>query len=78
MTADEAIEKALAALKLDKTPIGSKPVRAIYKERHMRLGKNRSGWLVVVPLKVPASFEPDTLYIEVYEPDGEVYIPAVL
>jgi hypothetical protein len=78
MNQEQAIKIALAALRDQKTTIGSRPVTAIYKERHMRLGKNRNGWLVSVPLNVPANFEPDTIDVEVYEPDGEVYIPGVL
>ena len=78
MTEEEAIERAIGALRDNKTSIGSKPATAIRKGRHMRLGKDRSGWLVVVPLEVPASFEPDSIDVEVYEPDGEVFIPDVL
>lgn len=44
----------------------------------MRLGKNRKGWLVVVPLDVPESFEPNSIDVEVYEPDGEVHIQPTL
>jgi hypothetical protein len=33
--------------------------RAIYKQRNMRLGKNRCGWLVIFRLNVPEGFEPD-------------------
>ena len=78
MTKEQAIQAALAALRARKMAIGPKPVDAIYKDRHMRLGKGRRGWLVIVPLNVPACFEPDSLHVEVYEPDGEVFIPSVL
>jgi hypothetical protein len=44
----------------------------------MRLGKNRSGWVVSFRLDVPQGFEPDQVYVEVYEPDGEVNVPRIL
>lgn len=78
MTENEAIEIALEALRRNGTMIGEGDVRAIFRERHMRKGKNRCGWLVVVPLNVPRSFSPNAIDVEVYEPDGEVNIPVVL
>lgn len=78
MTEQEAIAIALSALCKDGTAIGSGPTYALWKENDMRLGKHRTGWLVVVPLDVPESFEPNSIDVEVYEPDGEVHIPAVL
>jgi hypothetical protein len=78
MTEQEAIRLAIEALRAEGTAMGAKPARAIRKNRHMRLGKNRCGWLVIVPLDVPASFEPNSIYVEVYEPDGEVHIPITL
>ena len=78
MTEQEAINFALEGLRVQGTSVGSRPVYAIRKERHMRLGKNRSGWLVVVPLAVPDSFDPNAIHVEVYDPDGEIYIPIVI
>ena len=78
MTEYEAIYAALEALSAMGTSVGSKAVRALRKNSHMRLGQKREGWLVVVPLDVPVGFEPDSIHVEVYEPDGEVHIPTVL
>jgi hypothetical protein len=78
MTKEEAIDLAVGAFRSTGVTMGPKPVVAIRVDRHMRLGKNRHGWLVVVPLNVPDSFEPNSIDIEVYEPDGQIHIPDVL
>ena len=78
MTEDEAISIATTALQNSGTSIGNRPIHAIRKDRHMRRGKHKFGWLVIIPLAVPESFEPNAIDVEVYEPDGEVDIPMVL
>jgi len=78
MDQDEAIRRATARALKEKCNIIVESARVIRKDRHMRLGKNRSGWLVVFSLKVPIGFEPNQLAVEVYEPDGEVNIPPLL
>ncbi len=78
ITEQDAIRLAVEALQSQGTAFAVGRVRAIRKERHMRRGKNRCGWLVVVPLNVPYGFEPNTIDVEVYEPGGEIHIPMVL
>ena len=74
----EAIRIAVEEVTRLKSNIKPDEPKAIYKQRHMRLGKNRSGWLVIFQLDVPPGFVPDRLYVEVYESNGEVYVPEIL
>ncbi len=78
MDRDEAVRLALEALKADEPTFNTEPSRVWYKERLMHHGEERSGWLVVFPLDVPRGFEPDEFFVIVYEPDGEIDIPAIL
>jgi hypothetical protein len=78
MTEEEAIRLAVAELERRGLGTTPNPVGAHHQNRHMRLGKNRSGWIVLFPLDAPRGFEPNQLSVEVYEPDGEVNIPPIL
>ena len=78
MTESEAIALALSTLSADGTGIGQGMPHAHRKDRHMRLGKNRSGWVVSVPLDVPRGFEPDLIFVEIYDDTGEVNIPPLM
>jgi hypothetical protein len=68
----EAIELAKKALKRRGTPVRNEPFRA------SRLEGRRPGWLIVVPLDVPVGFEPNKLFVEVFESDGTISIPPLL
>jgi len=77
MTQNEAEEIAIAMLCERKTRTRSGPVWS----RRFEAGERRdprSGWVVSVPLDVPEGWEPDEIYVEVFEPNGEVNIPMIL
>jgi hypothetical protein len=78
MTRERAIEIALNHLRADGTRIKLSPPAALHKESDMRGGDNLRGWVVIVPLDVPFGIEPDEIHVEVYEPDGGVFIPRLL
>jgi hypothetical protein len=75
---DEAVQIAMKEVVRLGCHIAQDEPQVIYKQRHMRLGTNRSGWLVIFRLNVPEGFEPDRLHVEVYETDGEVHVQAIL
>lgn len=78
MTESEAIRLATGEVNRRRIKITDDPARALYKSRHMHLGKNRSGWVVVFVRNTSLQLEEMHVHVEVYEPDGEVHIPWVL
>lgn len=45
-------------------------------DSNMRLGKQLSGWLIYFKLDIPEGFEPDYIFVEVYD-NGRVHIPEI-
>lgn len=77
MTKEQAIEIASNHLLSEGAKMKSNPPFAFRKEGDMR-GSHRFGWVVIVQSNVPIGIEPDSIHVEVYEPDGEVYGPQML
>jgi hypothetical protein len=75
---DELIRIALSAIGDFQQGVVLPPLGVLYVKRHMSLGKNRSGWVITFKLDVPSGFEPDLLFVEVYEDDLTTFIPRVL
>jgi hypothetical protein len=78
MTEQEAIAFATAEVVRLKKKLHLNTAKAVRKDRHMRLGKDRTGWLVCFEIVGMEDFDPSMLLMEVYEPDGEVLIPDLL
>ncbi len=78
MTEQEAIKLAIEALESGGTKIGNKPLRACREVRNLSFGKNRTGWVVAVPIDWPVRMDPDCIFVEVYDPDGETHILPLL
>ena len=78
MTREQAIEIALNHLRGVRTRIKDYPPCAFLKERDMRGGDDLRGWVVIVPLDVPFGFEPNEIHVEVYEPDGGIFVPRMI
>ena len=78
MDKDKAVRLAFEALKADGYAVGTEALSARREDRIRHSGKHRSGWIVTFPLDVPPRFEPDRVFVEVVDPDGEVHIPDVL
>ena len=71
---NQAIEMARQEALANEFRIGSTAPTTIRKERHMRLDKKASGWLIVFDLDVPKELEPNSVMVEVYD-DGRVFTP---
>jgi hypothetical protein len=72
VTQEQAIEQALAALSQRGSRVGTTPIRT---RRLEELSNDKqAGWLVCIPIKVPVGIEPNEIFVEVLEPDGEVKI----
>ena len=77
MTEQEAIQFATAALFKPGCHPGNRAIRA-WRSDPISVSNPRPGWVVALPLDVPEEFEPNVAFVEVFEPDGEVNIPAIL
>jgi hypothetical protein len=77
MTEKEAIERAIAAVCEPDFQVGSRPIRGQWYESVSRRDP-RPGWVVMIPLGLPDGISPNEVCVEVYEPDGEIYVRKIL
>lgn len=70
----QAIELAREEASARRCRLGPAAPTIIRKDRHMRLDRKSSGWVIVFALDVPQGLEPNTVVIEVYD-DGRVFTP---
>ncbi|MBD2800052.1 hypothetical protein ID854_06160 [Xenorhabdus sp. M] len=73
-----AMELAINKLNHDKIPYIPDTLVCFYMEKYKFHDGFRSGWLVSAKLNVAENFEPDTIFVEVSEHNGTVYIPSLL
>lgn len=79
MTAKEAIYLAVSELQERGNIIASDPPPvAVKANEDIRLVDNREGWLVLVSLALLDEFEGNTIRVEVYEPEGDIFIHKML
>ena len=78
ITRGHAIEIALSALSAEGTRVKADDAIAIRKDGDMHYGANCKGWVIFVPLDIPPGIEPNEARVEVYDPEGVVYIYSLI
>lgn len=73
MTKEEAVDLAVGAVRDEGSRIGTRPIWSDRFEENSRCDP-RAGWIVAVPIDVPKGFETDMIFVEVFEPSGDVNI----
>nr|WP_146145555.1 hypothetical protein [Citrobacter freundii] len=72
-----ALELALHELNRRMIPYVENSLHANYSDKSISIG-SKKGWLVSAKLKVPETFEPNMIFIEISDPEGFINIPEVL
>lgn len=72
-----ALDFARNELSLRAIPYIENSLHANYSYESISIG-SKKGWLVSAKLKVPETFEPDMVFVEISDPEGLIYIPEVL
>lgn len=52
-------------------------LHANYSYKSISIG-SKKGWLISAKLKVPETFEPDMVFVEISDPEGLIHIPEIL
>ena len=71
-----ALDLARRELELREIPYIKNSLHANYSYKSISIG-SKQGWLISAKLKVPETFEPDMIFIEISDPEGFINIPDV-
>ena len=72
-----ALDLARREVELREIPYIKNSLHANCGYKSISIG-SKQGWLISAKLKVPETFEPDMIFIEISDPEGFINIPDVL